>query len=153
MVDVQNRYRIYIILSAFFFIFSNDVFSQKTLNWNMLGKTIFESKLDSVSGLNFYYPDFGEQLTELDGDQVEIQGYILPLDPIQNYYILSKNPMASCFFCGKAGPETILELQLDPNNKRVYKMDEIVVFSGTFLLNLDDINHCNFILKNAKEIW
>ena len=41
--------------------------------------------------------------------KVIISGFIVPIDNVN--YAISKNVFASCFFCGKAGPESIAGLK------------------------------------------
>ena len=67
----------------------------------------------------------------------------------EGYYILSKGPFASCFFCGDGGPETIVELELK-NKNQYFMMDEIATIKGVLKLNADDIYQCVYILQNAE---
>ena len=96
------------------------------------------------------YPEFLAPVKELEGKQITISGYFLNIDPEENIYILSKGPMADCFFCGQAGPETAIELQFVniPN----FKTDDIVRITGILQLNKDDIDHFNYILKECKAV-
>lgn len=85
----------------------------------------------------------------MEGKEVYIKGHMLVMDRKENIYILSKNPYSSCYFCGSAGPETIIELHLKPGHARI-KNDEVITIKGILKLNKDDIYHCNYILKNAE---
>ena len=58
------------------------------------------------------------------------------------------NSKSNCYFCGGAGPESIIEIQLKDKNKR-YRTDEIATVTGIFQVNATDVEHCNFILKDA----
>ena len=95
------------------------------------------------------YPYFGQSVKNLSGVEVSLTGYILALDPDEGYYILSKGPFASCFFCGDGGPETIVELELK-NKNQYFMMDEIATIKGVLKLNADDIYQCVYILQNAE---
>ena len=53
-----------------------------------------------------------------------------------------------CFFCGGAGPETVLEAESKDRKTIKYTSKEITI-KGKLKLNKDDINHLNFILKEA----
>ena len=86
----------------------------------------------------------------MDGKLVEIKGYIIPIDVESGFYVLSANPFASCFFCGNAGPESVMELQFDGKLKKTYTTDEIATFQGRLKLNWDDLEHCNYILQNVN---
>ncbi|MBS9463948.1 homoserine dehydrogenase [Flagellimonas sp. 389] len=55
--------------------------------------------------------------------------------------------MASCFFCGAAGPETIIEVNF--KEKPPFRTDQIVTVTGILELNRNNVDHCNYILKAA----
>lgn len=57
--------------------------------------------------------------------------------------------MLLVFFCGGAGPETIVELELK-SDKDYFLMDEVVTMKGILKLNADDIYKCNYILEKAE---
>ena len=135
-----------IILLCLFGAFQ--MFSQQNVTWEDLSKVTFSEKYFPAYDEPFLYPDFGTQVQDLDGKKITIQGYFLNLDPEGNIYVLSKNPMASCFFCGMGGPETAIELQF--NAKSHFKTDQIVRITGIFKLNKDDLEHCNYILTLCK---
>jgi len=81
-----------------------------------------------------------------------IRGYMLPLDPLGTQYVLSKHPMANCFFCGKAGPETVLELRLHPKSIRRYTMDEVHTFKGILRLNEKNPATLHYIIESAERM-
>ena len=95
------------------------------------------------------FPSFGFDVQQLDGKEVILSGYILAIDPEIGYYVLSKGPFASCFFCGAAGPETIVELSLKSKDKS-FMMDEFATFKGYLKLNSDDIYRCVYIIEFAE---
>ena len=59
---------------------------------------------------------------------------MIPMDPMGITYVLSRNPNATCFFCGGAGQESVIELHLK-KRKTKFKTDEYVTFIGNFALN------------------
>ena len=139
---------------VFFLFFSFSLFSEgraqhKKIEWSLLAKVVWGEKYFEEYDETVYYPDFSKEVLALDGTQIEIQGYIIPVDVESGYYVLSANPFASCFFCGNAGPESVMELQFIEGNKGAYKTDEILTFKGRLKLNWDDLEHCNYILQNA----
>ncbi|MEX0361864.1 MAG: hypothetical protein AB3N10_12860, partial [Allomuricauda sp.] len=71
----------------------------------------------------------------------------LVLDGTQSVYLLSKNPMASCFFCGNGGPETIMELEF--SEKPSFVMDDLLSVSGLLRLNADNPNQCYYRIEKA----
>ncbi|MCB0847224.1 MAG: DUF3299 domain-containing protein, partial [Bacteroidetes bacterium] len=66
-------------------------------------------------------------------------------------YALSANPFASCFFCGNAGPESVMDLELTSYDK-VYFTDDYVTFQGKLILNDSDLNKMCYVLEEAEEI-
>ena len=128
---------------------SLDVFSQVEITWQTLSNVEFEDQYIESEDVYYYYPFFGSEVRELEGKEVIITGYVLAIDPLKGYYVLSKGPFSSCFFCGVGGPESIMELNpVDIDTK--FKMDEIVTFKGILNLNYDDIYRSNYILDKAE---
>ena len=123
--------------------------------WDILSDVSFSPKLIEEYGERYLVPEFGQKPRQHEGKPFLITGYIIPIDPQNDIYILSQNPFASCFFCGNAGPETIVELIFDKNSKsrrKTYRMDDIRTFTGILRLNADDIEHTNYILEQAEEM-
>lgn len=139
--------RIWLILSVFLMAFAGE----REVTWDDLADVTFEEVYVEEYEVNFLYPKFGERIKNLEGQELTLKGYLLALDPEDDYYILSKNPFASCFFCGAAGPETIVELNLVKGKDKLVN-DEVFTIRGTLRLNGDDINHCNYIFDNAEPI-
>lgn len=123
-------------------------YGQKEIGWQNLAQVRFEEKFFPDYDEYFLFPHFKESLKELEGQEVIITGFFLSIDPENDIYILSKSPMASCFFCGAAGPETAIELQFD--NPEAFKTDDLVTVTGQLNLNSEDIQHFNYILTNCS---
>ena len=135
----------------FFFLFiSKFSFCQIEISWQDLEDVEFSDMYVDSIGEYVLYPHFGPDVRELDGKKVSISGYVLAIDPDEGYYVLSKSPFASCFFCGAGGPETIIELSLK-SDKDSFFMDQFATIIGVFKLNADDIYRCVYILENANE--
>ena len=130
----------------FMLFFSKICFGQIEIGWKDLEDIEFsETFIDSLDEY-ILFPNFGPEVLELSGKKVAISGYILEIDI--GYYILSKGPFASCFFCGAGGPETIAELSLKSDDIS-FVMDEFVTIVGVLKLNDEDIYRCNYILEYA----
>lgn len=125
--------------------------AQTTLTWDQLTDVKFDKVFSKDLGIEVTKAHFGASMLALDQQEVVIKGYLIPLDPLGTQYVLSKNPMASCFFCGGAGPESVIELRLHPNSIRRYKTDEVLSFKGKFLLNADDPNTLHYIITQAER--
>jgi hypothetical protein len=87
----------------------------------------------------------------LEGEEISLKEFMLVVDPEKSLYVLSKNPFAECFFCGNAGPESIIELKLKAGHPK-FKMDQVVTMKGRLRLNQDDIYQCNYILEEAEVL-
>lgn len=120
----------------------------KLITWNDLTDVKFTRQFIKEEDMYFLMPKFGEQVKKLNGRKLQIKGYMIPVDPDDKIYILSARPMASCFFCGGAGPETIIQLNL--KTKRKFKTDEVWVVEGKFRLNADNFEECNYLLDECE---
>ncbi|MEO6282399.1 MAG: DUF3299 domain-containing protein [Dyadobacter sp.] len=118
------------------------------ITWKHLSDVRFSRKFNKQLGMHFLYPTFGESILQLEGKQIQIKGYLIPADPDNNIYVISAQPMSMCFFCGGAGPESIVELQLRNKNQR-FKTDAVKTIGGKLRLNAQDIEHLNYILEDA----
>ena len=130
-------------------LFSKFGFSQIEISWKDLEDIEFSEAYVEEVDQYILFPHFGLDIRELESKEVVLSGYILALDPDMGYYVLSKGPFASCFFCGAGGPETIVELSLKSDKDSFY-MDEFTTIKGTLKLNIDDIYRCVYILENAE---
>ena len=119
------------------------------LDWKYLEDNVtFREKYSPVAETYLLYPTFKESVKKLNGKQAYLKGYIIESDPSIGLYVLSRYPMAQCYFCGGGSPASIVEVQLQKKSKR-YKTDQVVTVSGYFYTNAKDIDHCNYILKQA----
>ncbi|HIG58783.1 MAG TPA: DUF3299 domain-containing protein [Flavobacteriales bacterium] len=125
--------------------------SYSELTWKDL--TDVEFKDVYVDELDAYYwkPIFGPLVKDLEGGKFYITGYIIPVDIDEDFYVLSRYPFANCFFCGGAGPETVIDLQFEGHSPREYATDERLSFAGELKLNADDVYQMNYILVGAHE--
>lgn len=122
------------------------------ITWLTLTDVKFEEKIAPEDSALYLYPTFGKIVKSLDGKKVSIKGFVIPIDATEHYYVLSANPFSACFFCGKAGPESIMELELKSDPSRAYEMDQFSTFEGTFKLNSTDVNHCNYMLMGTTLV-
>ena len=125
--------------------------SWSELTWRTLEDVEFKDVY--VEELDAYYwkPSFGQSVQDLEGQDVYVSGYIIPVDLDEDFYVLSRYPFATCFFCGGAGPESVVDLRFDGKSPRVYQTDERLTFAGKFRLNSDDVYQMNYILDGAVE--
>jgi len=121
--------------------------AQEELTWFDFADVEFKREYNELYEMYFLVPKFGESIKSYEGKKISIKGYFLDIAGNGQISLLSKRPMAQCFFCGGAGPETIIELYF--KDKPSFKTDQIVILTGTLKLNADDVDHCNYILENV----
>jgi len=95
-----------------------------------------------------YFPLFKEKQKVLEKKQVTITGYIIPVDIEAEIYVLSAFPFSACFFCGNAGPESVMAIYFKSDNLS-FQTDERLTLTGTFELNDKDIDELVYILRDA----
>jgi hypothetical protein len=125
--------------------------AQVKITWETLKDVKFTEKYNEELGAFIQHPAFGPKVNALSGKEVEISGYIIPLDIPAGIYVLSANPFATCFFCGGGGPESVMDLRFVKPPRR-YKTDEKVVLRGKLKLNSNDIYTLNYILEEARQV-
>ena len=124
---------------------------QYSNTWNTLSKVKIERKLDPSLNFEVDFPTFSEEILALNGKEIELEGWMIPLDELrgENYFVLSALPFANCFFCGGAGPETVIEVFTE--EKVEFEVDRIKV-KGKLRLNANDPMQLMYILNNAEIV-
>lgn len=119
--------------------------------WKTLSKITFKKVYDELMGFKVDMPVFSDQIKELEGVEITIKGYIVPTEGYKSHteFILSAFPYNMCFFCGGAGPETVMEVESLDGVK--FTADPITM-RGILRLNDSDINKLMFKLENAKLV-
>ena len=140
-----------ILATTFFLFFISNIFSQNIITLELLKNVEFDEIWSEEFQAYYMVPKFSESVKEMDGKEVQIRGFIIPVDIVQDYYVLSANPYSSCFFCGQAGPESVMEIQMIKKYEGL-RMDQVITYKGTLKLNVDDIYQLNYILEDAEII-
>ena len=119
--------------------------------WDLLATTTIKQGHDPFLDESIDLPVFSSELKKWDGKQITLEGYIIPLNQGvgQDYFVLSRFPYQSCFFCGAAGPETVVEVY---SNREVRYTDEKVKVTGTLELNEDDPLHLFFLVRKCTVV-
>lgn len=137
-----------IALFLIFMVCQTTLSAQKPLVWQLLALTTYQTTPNDHGGLD-YSPQFPSTLeNQYEGEEVNISGYLIPIDLEAGKYALSKNPFTSCFFCGNAGPETVIELRF-PESPGRFATDEYVMIKGTLVLNRNG-SGLFFVIRNAE---
>lgn len=124
------------LLSLFLIVGSLSVSGQTLVGWNTFAQVKFHRQYSETFGfeVNVKPPEFSKELMALNGKEIKVKGYVIPVDVELGMYMVSANPFANCFFCGNAGPETVVELF--PNGKFPrFSTDQLVTFKGILQIN------------------
>ena len=116
-----------------------------TLTWKKLGQIKFVKKQHKDYGL-VDYPVISPEIKIRNNKKVVISGFIVPIDNVN--YAISKNVFASCFFCGKAGPETIAGLKFKAGKVKL-RTDQFVTIVGTLKINETDVDNWMYNLEDV----
>ena len=119
--------------------------------WKTLAKITYKKEYDEFLGFKIDKPVFSAPIKQMEGEEITIKGYIIPVEGYKSHteFIFSAFPYNMCFFCGGAGPETVMEvLAAEP----VKYTAESVTLSGKLVLNADDINSLMYKLEDARLI-
>ncbi len=137
------------------FLWPRELSAQAPTGWSILNDITWGKAYNEKYKNYYVVPEFGEKPRRYEGKEITVTGYIVPMDPVRPHYILSKNPYSSCFFCGQAGPETVIEILLAEDGgkpQRRYKLDEHLTFSGRLRLNAKDNRYLHYILEDARLV-
>lgn len=117
--------------------------------WPILSQVKYKKIQDEQLGFEVDYPIFSSELKSLDGKWVQVKGYIIPTDGYKSHteFVFSAFPYKSCYFCGGAGPETVMEIQA---HKGIQFTSEKIELKGRLKLNDSDLNRLMFILTDAE---
>ena len=149
-----------LILGVFLFSFQNQsevasntsskrvVLAADTLTWKMLGEIKYMKK-KHVSYGEVDFPIINTKLKKLAKKTIVMSGFIVPID--NKNYALSKNVFASCFFCGKSGPETIMGIKFKGATPKL-KTDTYLTIKGTFRPNENDVEDWIYNCDNAEIV-
>ena len=119
--------------------------------WKTLGKITFTKEYDDFLGFKVDKPVFGPEVKALEGKEITIKGFIIPVDGYKSHkeFVFSAYPYNLCFFCGGAGPETVMEVYAD---EPIEYTAEPITIKGVLSLNSDDINRLMYALENVLMV-
>ena len=121
------------------------------ISWETLMNIQYRLKYFAQIDMEMYAPVFPEEVETLHEKEVIIEGFVIPFEAEEEILSLSYFPYASCFFCGKASPASVISMYMKKGSKN-YKIDDFKKFKGVLHLNYDDPNEFYYILKNAEEV-
>lgn len=122
--------------------------SNAAKTWKTLSKITFKKEYDEIMGFKVDKPVFSKEVIALEGKVIEIKGYIIPVEGYKSHkeFVFSAFPYNMCFFCGGAGPETVMEVM---STEPVKYSAEAVTLRGKLETNSDDINRLIYTLTDA----
>lgn len=119
--------------------------------WKSLSKITFKKQYDEMLGFKVDVPVFSEDIQKLNGKEVTISGYIIPVEGYKNHkeFVFSAFPYNMCFFCGGAGPETVMEVSA---KEAVPYTAESITIKGKLHLNDSDINRLIYSMTDVVQV-
>jgi hypothetical protein len=119
--------------------------------WSTLGKVTFKKQYDDMLGFKVDVPIFSPEIKNLQGKSVEIKGYIIPVEGYKGSkeFVFSAFPYNMCFFCGGAGPESVMEVYA---KEAIKYTTEAIIIKGKLELNSNDVNQLMYILNDAELV-
>ena len=139
------------MIFLFAFFSSTAAQAQESNVWKTLSKISYQKQYDEILGFKVDIPVFSETIQNLEGQEITVKGYIIPVEGYKNHteFIFSAFPYNMCFFCGGAGPETVMEVEaLEP----VSFTAEQIEIKGILRLNNEDINKLMYRLEEVKPV-
>jgi len=137
------------------FAFSFPVLAQNTENvWRTLALMKFERQYSENDGIGGSQQGrFVPIIEALEGKEITLKGYVIPLSgkKAQSHFMFSAYPFSDCFFCGKAGPESVVEA-FSKDEKKINFSEEAITIKGIFKFTSRDPNDVMFTLENVELI-
>jgi hypothetical protein len=139
-----------IVFLITFLLVARTGFSQTDNFWQVLAEVSFKNEKDK-EGYTVERPIFSKYLKTFQGKKVRLKGYIIPLEESggKGKFMLSSLPFNVCYFCGAAGPETVVAIETTEEIKFTTKQ---IIMEGSLYLNDADPDHHIYILKSATLI-
>ncbi len=117
--------------------------------WDLLSQATVIAANDDPVGVPMETLEFSDEIRQAAGNEIELTGYVIPLETTRatTYFVVSRYPFQSCFFCGAAGPETVAEVYA---STQIDQTDQRILVRGILQLNEDDPLHLPYLIKDAK---
>lgn len=141
-----------IVATVFLAASATTVQAQSAENvWKTLAKITFKKQYDEMLGFKVDVPVFSDDVKKLAGKEVKVKGYVIPVEGYKSHkeFVFSAYPYNMCFFCGGAGPETVMEVYAKEAIK--YSADPIVI-KGKLELNDSDVNRLIYTLRDVELV-
>ncbi|MDT0678543.1 hypothetical protein [Autumnicola musiva] len=117
------------------------------LTWQLLKNIDYVDIATEEYPQGIMNPIINKRLKELKGAYITISGHAIPMD--EKSYALSENVMATCFFCGMAGPESIMGIAFKDKAPNL-ETDQFLTLIGKFDYNDSNPDDWIYHIKEAK---
>lgn len=117
--------------------------------WEMFAGISLERRFIEEADAYYRIPVFTPILLDHTGKEVTLSGYYLPYSELDSVIIISRFPNASCFFCGRAGIESVAMVELDRVSRTSFYMDQRLTVTGKLVLNSTNIKKLAFVVADA----
>ncbi len=123
------------------------------VDWSILLDMQYDIRYVEQFEAEIPFPIFNETIKSLNGKPIIVTGYIIPVEETgeSSIVFLSAFPYSECFFCGNAGPESVIDI-IPMNKLPRLSTDKQVRFKGILRLNEDDFDYLNYILEEAEMV-
>lgn len=126
--------------------------------WQKLLELEFDMRYDEELDYVLQDPQFTKEIKALEGKMIELEGFIIPQDIAATSdvatddgqrFMFSAFPIASCFFCGGAGAESVVDAM--PKEPIPYTKMRIKI-KGKLRLNRTDYLKLPYMLDDVVMI-
>ncbi len=142
------------ILAAIFIVACCAVHAQEEVDWKTLSDVTWTPKYYAEYDDYFNMPKFGKKVKNLDGKEITVKGFYVPVDPSGTMFALSAYPSSMCFFCNGAGLESVIEIRpkKDASDLKHVVTDKYIQLKGRLKLNQSEADHLMYIMDEAELI-
>ena len=119
-----------LLIIFLFFVLTPPSLSAQTGVWGTLSMLQYDRNADgTINPEGKFIP----MIQKLEGQEIALRGYMIPLSGKreQSNFMFSAYPYANCFFCGNAGPESIMEVFMK-DDKAIQFSERIIELKGVF---------------------
>ncbi len=141
-----------VLIAAFSMTVASEAVAQSSASiWKTLSNITFKKEYDEMLGFKVDVPVFSEEIKALNGKEVTVKGYVIPVEGYKSHkeFVFSAFPYNMCFFCGGAGPETVMEVYAKEPIKYVA---EAITLRGKLELNDSDVNRLIYSLSDVEMV-
>ncbi len=128
--------------------------AQQEVNWQFLGDIQWVPTYFAEYDQYFNMPKFSKKIKDLNGKEINIKGFYVPVDPAGTMFALSTYPSQMCFFCNGAGLESVMEIipKKGKTDMKHIVTDKYIELKGKLKLNEKDPNHLMYILEEVELV-